>query len=420
MTRRCRNFEKAYMEYCKISESPVNFHFWTMVSTVAGALRRRVWLDEVKFQWTPNFYMVLVADAGVLAKSTTLNNGMQLLKQIKGLNFGPDAVTWQSLVQNLGDIQEQFELDGVYYPMSALTLKVSELGTFLNSDDGQMLDVLTDLWDSPRGAWKKSTKTQGDDMIIAPWINLMSATTPAWIAQHINAHALEGGLIARCVFVFGHQKARFVPYPHMAMPLDYEEQERKLKNDLEHMATELKGQYRLTPSALRWGEQWYEQWEEDKKDNPLMTSVRTASFMARKPTHLHKTALILAACRRDELVIAVDDLKDADIALAQIEENLPKVFAKVNMNSSNTAMNAAPALLAIVERGKITRKMLYRELFNTYNLSSRDFETLLESAAEANEVNLIRSGYDTWIHPGPALGSIDVGEKVTDLPERSA
>ncbi len=403
--RKCKNFIKTYMEYCEISESPSNFHFWTMVSTVAGALRRRVWIDEIKFQWTPNFYMILVAEAGTLAKSTTLSNGIKLIKGIKGLNFGPDAVTWQSLVKNLGEIREAFEIDGVFYDMSALSLKISELGTFLNSDDGQMLDVLTDLWDSNPGAWKKSTKTQGDDYIVSPWINLMSATTPAWIAQHINAHALEGGLMARCVFVFGEVKARFVPYPHLLVSEDYDQLELNLRADLAHMATELKGQYRLTPSATRWGIKWYEQWEADKKDNPLMLSTRTASFIARKPTHLHKLAIVLAATKRDELIIDKEDLVDADIALAKVEKDLPKVFSRVNLNKGSAAMTAAPALLNIVRHlGRIDKKLLYQELFNTYRLSSRDFATLLESAVAANELNLLRVGYKTYVNAGPALG----------------
>lgn len=398
MTRRCKSFIKSYMEYCEISESPANFHFWTMISTVAGVLRRRVWIDEVKYQWTPNFYMILVAEAGVLAKSTTLANGIQLIKKVKGLNFGPDAVTWQSLIQNLADIREAFDIDGVYYDMSAMTLKISELGTFLNSDDGQMLDVLTDLWDSPKGAWKKTTKTQGDDFIVAPWINLMSATTPSWIAQHINAHALEGGLIARCIFVYGEKKARFVPYPHLEVSEAYDKLESDLKNDLAHMADALKGQYRLTPSALTWGKKWYEEWEEDKKDNPLMLSTRTASFIARKSTHLHKLAMVLAATKRDTMIIDVQDMKEANEALLAVEKNLSKVFSRVNMNSGNAAMSAVPTMLNIVVKlGQIDKKLLYKELFNTYRITSLDFDTLLKSAVDAGEIELERLGNRTFV-----------------------
>lgn len=406
MPRRCKNFLKSYMEYCEISESPSNFHFWTMISTVAAVLRRRVWIDEIKFQWTPNFYMVLVAEAGVLAKSTTLQNGIQLVKKIKGLNFGPDAVTWQSLVQNLGDIREAFDIDGVYYDMSAMTLKISELGTFLNSDDGQMLDVLTDLWDSPRGAWKKTTKTQGDDYIVSPWINLMSATTPSWIAQHINAHALEGGLIARCIFVYGEQKARFVPYPSLVVSDAYDKLESDLRNDLGHMAEAVKGQYRLTPSATRWGVDWYERWEADKKDNPLMLSTRTASFIARKPTHLHKLAMVIAATKKDAMVIEVEDLKDADLALILVEESLPKVFSRVNMNKSSAAMTAVPSMLNIVHRlRKIDKMMLYRELFNTYRLTSAEYEVLLKSAIDAGEITLQKTGYKLYVHTTETEGT---------------
>lgn len=171
------------------------------------------------------------------------------------------------------------------------------------------------------------------------------------------------------------------------------------------MANNLKGRYRLTPSALRYGKEWYEEWEEDKKTNPMMSSVRTASFMARKPTHLHKVAMVLAATRRDELIIDLEDLKDADLAIALVEQNLPKVFAKVHLLSGTPAMNAAPAMISLVQRMQpITRRRLYQELFNTFNLSSQDYKMLLESAVEANELNLIKVGYDVFVRPGPALG----------------
>ena len=59
------------MEYTAPLESPDRMHFWTGVSTIAGALRRKVWIDQRYFQWTPNFYIVLAAPAGIIAKSST-------------------------------------------------------------------------------------------------------------------------------------------------------------------------------------------------------------------------------------------------------------------------------------------------------------------------------------------------------------
>jgi hypothetical protein len=50
-------------------------------STLAGALRRRVWLDQAYFRWHPNFYIVLVAPPGIVSKSTTAGVGMSLAQK---------------------------------------------------------------------------------------------------------------------------------------------------------------------------------------------------------------------------------------------------------------------------------------------------------------------------------------------------
>ena len=62
---------KAYMEYAGYGEAPKYMHFWTGVSVIAGALRRKVWIDEIYFKWYPNFYIIFVAPPGVVSKSTT-------------------------------------------------------------------------------------------------------------------------------------------------------------------------------------------------------------------------------------------------------------------------------------------------------------------------------------------------------------
>src|SRR6516164_4535938 len=109
MARKSANWLKSYMQYTRDSESPTTFHFWTGVSTLAGALRRRVWIDMRKFQWTPNFYIILVGPQGVAAKSTSISMGMNLLSKIKGVKFGPESMTWQKLARSLSDAIEYVE-----------------------------------------------------------------------------------------------------------------------------------------------------------------------------------------------------------------------------------------------------------------------------------------------------------------------
>ena len=110
-----RNFPdwiKAFIEYAGFGEAPRHMYFWVGASTIAGVLRRRVWIDQAYFRWHPNMYVILVAPPGIVSKSTTAGIGMRLLRQVPGIRFGPDVVTWQALVGAFAEASEAFELDG--------------------------------------------------------------------------------------------------------------------------------------------------------------------------------------------------------------------------------------------------------------------------------------------------------------------
>src|SRR3990167_1280617 len=107
MARHFPDWLRAYCEWTKGSESPLQFHFWTGIATIAGALRGKVWRDEKTFRWSPNFYIVLVGPAGVAQKSTSMGLGMRLLEQVPGIHFGPSSATWQRLGQVMQESAEE-------------------------------------------------------------------------------------------------------------------------------------------------------------------------------------------------------------------------------------------------------------------------------------------------------------------------
>ena len=109
---------------------------------------------------------------------------MNLLRKVPKVKFGPDACTWQVLVQELAKSREIVPnpKTGEFLKQSAMTVAAGELGTFLDPRNQEMVDALVSLWDGQKGPWRKATKTQGNDEIINPWINIISCTTPAWIS----------------------------------------------------------------------------------------------------------------------------------------------------------------------------------------------------------------------------------------------
>lgn len=378
--RKLGNWIKSYMAYSSYAEAPDKMHFWVAVSTIAGALRRRVWIDQGYFQWTPNFYIIFVAPPGIVSKSTTLSIGMKLLKSIEGIKFGPDAVTWQALTQALADAKEDVLMEGgEYHPMSCITIASSEFGTFLNPNDREMVDVLVSLWDGQLGVWEKKTKTQGSDRIENPWINIAACTTPGWIAGNFPEYLIGGGFTSRCIFVYADKKRRLVAYPSASIPPEFLSLQQDLVHDLEAISL-LKGGFILSPEAVAWGEAWYA----DHYANPdrTLNNNRFAGYLARKQTHIHKLAMVLSAAYKNDLIITKQDLQEASLIITALEADMPQVFDLIGVQGQ--AKFSQEVMMIVKSHGKISQADLFRLCFKT--MSWQDFQNACVAGINSKQI----------------------------------
>lgn len=398
MPRHFKNWLKAYAQYTRASESPQAFHFWTAVSTIAAVLQRKVWIDERVFQWTPNFYIIFVGPPGVVAKSTTVRIGANLLREIPGVIFGPNSLTWAALTESLASAQRGIPLDnkgieGELLHMSSITCSINELGTFLDPNDRKLVDVFTDLWDGQIGVWEHATKTSGTTKINNPWLNVIGATTPSWLKNNFPESMVGGGLTSRIIFVYGDQKRSFIPYPSQVQTK--EEQailERKLIDDLNDM-NEMIGEYILTPEALAWGAAWYEDHWTNK--NEELASDRYEGYIARKQTHLHKLAIVLAASQRSELIITENDLIMSNKCIQLIEKDMIKVFQSIGSTEENktvtTMINYLLTFNKVMPQTTLWEKM-------SVNVTVKDFSEATDAALKAGYIQLRNSGTAVNVH----------------------
>lgn len=328
------NWLEAYLRYTEATEAPRDFHFWTGVATIAGALRRSVWIDEKVFLWTPNFYIVLVGPAGVATKSTTLDLGMRLLEQVPEVVFGPPSATWQALAQTLQDSKMTVAWEdppGQRHesPACCITVAASELGTFLKTQAEGFIDVLVDLWDGKVSsrAWVHKTKTSGEVTIQNPWVNIIGCTTPTWIKSNVPEQMIGGGFFSRVLFVCGSTKRELIPYPSQVIRnSDFEQLKRELVADLIDMS-KMRGPFTLTEAAREWGSEWYlHHWATIPSH---MASARYEGYRARKQTHMHKLAMILSAAERSDRVIDTHHLQSAETFLASAEQSMNFVYNSV-------------------------------------------------------------------------------------------
>lgn len=326
-----------------------------------------MWIDMGYFQWTPNFYIIFVAPPGIVSKSTTLSIGMNLLKQIEGIKFGPDAVTWQALTQALAEANELVQQeDGSFLGISCVTIASSEFGTFLDPNNADMVNVLTDLWDGKAGVWEKRTKTQGSDRIENPWLNIAACTTPGWIAGNFPESMVGGGFTSRCVFVFAQHKRKLVAYPSATLPPEFESLQKALVHDLEAISV-LRGRYVLSPEAIAYGTEWYATHHNNR--NRELDNERFAGYIARKQTHVHKLAMVLSAAEKDELVITRDNLAAAVEIVTSLEADMPEVFSLIGVQGQ--AKNSTYVAMLVKSYGRISEKALFGLCFKT--MSWKDF-----------------------------------------------
>lgn len=311
----------AYLVYTAESESPEEYHTWTAISCIAGALRRRVFFDMGYFILYPNMYIVLVGPAGRCKKSTAMRLGRGMLSQVPGLDFTSDSTTRERLIQ---DLSQAFK-DG----QSALTAYSSEFASLLTSSGMDMVVFLTDIFDSP-SEWSHKTKAGGTNKIKSPFFNLEGATTPDWISKAMPLDTVGIGLTSRIIFVHQDTPRRKPPFPKLS---DAQKMVGELlAKDLITIGTNIAGEYVLETDA----ERLYTEWYEDRVEQPNITGdPRLSGYFERKPMHLLKLAMIVAASYRDETIITEHDLKQAMALFDRVEVRMPKVFASVGRNPLN-------------------------------------------------------------------------------------
>lgn len=421
MARILRSWLDSYLDYTAQSESPTTFHLWTGVFTIAGVLRRQVWIDQRYFSWTPNFYILLVGPAGVVSKSTSADIGERLLRKVPGVKFGPASLTWQFLIEAMEQSKYSFEYASEKVISSPLSIVSSELGTLVEPQNRELIDNLVSLWDGKEGSFDRGTRQQGEVKVINPWINIIGCTTPEWLMEYVPRTMATGGFFSRCICVYGEAKRHLMAYPADHLPsTDAKRIEDLLVQELRHMS-HFKGEMALSDEAKAWGIEWYEKHYQKMRDEGTGS---TGGYMARKQTHLHKIAMVLSCSRRDTLEINLADLMDADKLLATTERDLEKVYQFMLADETTRARGDIAEALA---RGPLRKEALYRLCYSKLNLQT--FQSTLDDMERAGVIERA-DPVPQFLNPtfrltdagSPvAVGAevVPVGERMTSLRSRS-
>lgn len=373
-----------FVQHTSYGEAPARVMRWVGVATIAGALRRKVFIDEDIFQWSPNFYLLIVAKPGVVKKSTSIGLGLRMLKRVEGIDFGPQIVTWQQMVTHMADARQTVIVNGKDFEMSCCTISLSEFGSFFKKDDDDMITQLTDMWDGKLETVIKETKTNGNDMIVNPWLNIMACCTPDWVAKNFSSSLVGEGFGSRPIYVFADMPTRFVTSPRRNMqnqdmpPEVMKLEEDRLVEQLQEFAL-LAGEFHKTDEAFEWEDEWYPRFMEQL----LRKGSGEASIGVRRQTHLNKLAMVLSVSRGKFPVIDAQEMIDADAMLTDLEPDVAKVFGYVGQSPISSV--AREIIEVLVRGGPMKRSDLYRRFFfRTTRLT--DFDEAMKGAVASRLV----------------------------------
>lgn len=396
MARNFENWIKSYVRYTEVLEAPDVFHIWAGISTIAAALRGKCCIDMGLFKWKPNFFIIFVAPPGIVQKSTTIDIGMDIARAVEGINFGPSSATWQALTDSFGEAVEPVPQMGMQ--MSCLTVSASELGTFLDPRNREMLDVLNDLWDGRDKPWQRRTRGDGLAEIQNPCLNFIGCTTPSWIQENFPSYAIGGGFTSRTIFVYGEEKRRFTAYPRKALGdqeaiAAHKTYRLKLLSDLKRIAA-ISGEFILTNEAERYGEQWYEAHWQGLSDGAIDRELHSG-YVSRKQTHIHKTAMVISAAKRDDRVITLEDLYEANEFVTSLEHDFSKVFTAL---ADNREVHYTALIIKVVRtEGEITKRALLRRMMT--RMSLEEFKNAVDAAVQSELIKEFPLGSDSLLRP---------------------
>lgn len=375
-----------FVQYASYGEANPKILYWTAISTIAGALRRKVWYDHIYWQWSPNFYIIIVAPPGIAAKSTNIDVGHRLLRDVDGITFGPDIASWQALLRYMGENQETVEVEGEDFKMSCVTLSIAELGVFFDFKDSKQIDNLVNLWDCKLGILDKRTTTNGNDQIENPWVNLMAGTTPSWVAENVSEYMLNGGLLSRCIFVYVDHKYKIEAFPADNVPPNLGLVRAGLVRDLQTISS-YSGRFTFTPDAKEWVREWYNSlWSGDQVD---LDGRRTRMY-----AHLTKLGMVFSAAEFKFPLIEVKHVIQANAILKETEATVAQVVANVGQSAIS---KSAKEIVELVFKAKhVGKRELYRKSFFR-KMSYEEYEQAVESAVRAELVMVKNEGGEVML-----------------------
>lgn len=186
------SFLKSYTDYAnRLTDAPPLFHLWVGIGLLATAVGNGCWVWSWGRRICPNVWIILLADSGVLRKTTALNIGQSVLMERLAYTIWPSEWSFEGLLQTMAQ-----KPSGILFIREFKRFNSALMRDYA----GGTKELLVDTYDNPEHDSRR-TKKEGETQLEFPAPNLMAATTKDWFEASLQRDDVGGGFLSRMFIV---------------------------------------------------------------------------------------------------------------------------------------------------------------------------------------------------------------------------
>lgn len=323
------NFIQDFLEYNSDTECHKNFLRWAAISAIGSSAGLRYRLKVGGLRIYPLMYIIFVGAQGT-RKSFAKSKARDLVElAFPDYPIGADVTTRDDLMKYMSsEVTERGFIDSdgcadVYHP---LALYINEFKHFLSYNPSMMISFIVDIYDYCDRIFKGSTIKRGQEEITHPFLSILACENTDWMVGKLKDGIITGGFSRRFIVVYETGRPD-KPIPIPGLPCDHDIIQKRMIAHLQRLHTTAKD-YTWDNAGLKAYETWYIKNFHSVPDDPIM-----AGFMSTKDQQLLKTCICLDLAEEQPSYIITEDLIETGLAMfAQIEPNMPKLYASVGRN----------------------------------------------------------------------------------------
>jgi hypothetical protein len=363
-------FLRAYNSYAeRLTDSPPLFHTWVGIGLLAAALGNGAWCWSWGKRLCANVWILLLADSGILRKTTALNIGQQVLIEAIPDAVWPSEWSYEALLAQMAD-------------RPAGSILISEYKVFnaaLSKDyAGGSRALLVDTYDNPPVRTRRTLKG-GTVEIRHPAPTFIACTNRTWFESSLTSDDIGGGQFNRMMVITATKSGKWKGIGESRSDADHLLRE-NLSEHLVRVRSVMEGEVNL--SLIRepfnaWLEAYEATWR-----GPQCTP-ELAGTIARTGANCLKLAMIFQADLDPSLTLSMEAFEKARKLVEHTNQGSAALLAEgLGLTREGRERRRVAEAIRAAYPSALPHSLILKNL----HLSSRDLEKHIVTLIEAGDI----------------------------------